>query len=271
MLVEEQNGTGFWSSYYIGLDSSSTNPDFSIGSSKYTLLLSNVEKFYTNYCNRYAVTNVKGTRTFYYWGKEDFGLVGESQETPTPVTSSNLPFDLSKLSKIAGGWRISYFLDTDGNIYSEGINRETYGINGLGVESRQTLQQIPRSKFNDENVIDVVSCGQRLQGTIALTDEGNLYGWGKKDYIGLGNKSEYQTYIQTPVLLDTPFLNGRRTITSITGGNNFFVVTCSDGTVWGTGNNSSGILGRWIGVERGDSNSRYRSAFTWVECPELEN
>ena len=59
-------------------------------------------------------------------------------------------------------------------------------------------------------------------------------------------------------------------IETIVGGNGFAIGITADGKVYATGNNSLGVLGRWIGVSRGDSNSRYRTAFDWVECPELE-
>lgn len=49
----------------------------------------------------------------------------------------------------------------------------------------------------------------------------------------------------------------------------WFVAVKSDGSVWGTGSNLYGVLGRWAGGERKVS-SRYKTAFDWVECPELE-
>ncbi len=50
----------------------------------------------------------------------------------------------------------------------------------------------------------------------------------------------------------------------------YFIAIKNDGTVYGTGSNKYGILGRWIGIDRKTPNSRYKTAFEWVECTELE-
>lgn len=44
-----------------------------------------------------------------------------------------------------------------------------------------------------------------------------------------------------------------------------------EGRVFATGSNSRGLFGRWLNDKRNAINSRYRTAFKWVECPELEN
>ena len=59
-------------------------------------------------------------------------------------------------------------------------------------------------------------------------------------------------------------------VVQLASGNGFYIAIKSDGTVWGTGTNTYGILGRWIGIDRKQPNSRYKTAFDWVECPELE-
>ena len=53
-------------------------------------------------------------------------------------------------------------------------------------------------------------------------------------------------------------------------GTGFFIAVKNDGSVWGTGSNVYGILGRWRGADRNSPNSCYHTAFEWVECPELE-
>ena len=59
-------------------------------------------------------------------------------------------------------------------------------------------------------------------------------------------------------------------VVQIVAGNEFAIAVTKDGKVYGTGSNVNGILGRWIGIDRNSPNSRYKTAFEWVECPELE-
>ncbi|MFG6319988.1 MAG: hypothetical protein K1W33_09125 [Clostridia bacterium] len=111
-----------------------------------------------------------------------------------------------------------------------------------------------------EKIID----GCYDKGYIILGESGKLYGAGicKNIGDGAGKTGEINTVLHE-IHCDERFV-------SVVGGNGFAVAITKDGKVYATGNNSYGVLGRWIGVSRGDSNSRYRTAFEWVECPELE-
>ncbi|MNV87477.1 hypothetical protein D3C71_1816010 [compost metagenome] len=59
-------------------------------------------------------------------------------------------------------------------------------------------------------------------------------------------------------------------VKQIVGGNRFFIAVKNDGTIWGTGNNSNGILGRWIDSDGNYASSNFETAFKWVRCPNLE-
>lgn len=86
--------------------------------------------------------------------------------------------------------------------------------------------------------------------------------FGPNSVLGLGkNSSEWVdkfTYLNIDNISSLHVLNG------------LIVVVKKDGTVWGTGSNSNGVLGRWIGVGRSTTGSRYKTAINWVRCPELE-
>ena len=71
-------------------------------------------------------------------------------------------------------------------------------------------------------------------------------------------------------MTETRELTGINEVEQLVAGNGFYIAVKKDGTVWGTGLNINGILGRWIGIDRKQPNSRYKTAFEWVECPELE-
>ncbi len=110
-----------------------------------------------------------------------------------------------------------------------------------------------------EGIEKIHRCGHVY---IALTKKGNLYGWGPKAYLGIGENSYQDNYTITKLPIND--------VADISVGPAWFVAVKKDGTVWGTGSNTNGILGRWIGIDRKQPNSRYKTAFDWVECPELE-
>ena len=97
---------------------------------------------------------------------------------------------------------------------------------------------------------------------IVLTEEGNVYGWGYKKDLGIGTTS---TEIQT-----TPIKLPIENVKEIKTGNGFMLVIKEDGTVWGTGSNTTGALGRWQYADGRYSESYYKTAFDWVRCPDLE-
>ena len=116
--------------------------------------------------------------------------------------------------------------------------------------------------FGGEKVKSVVS-SNAISSYLVLTEGGNLYTWGIGNRIGINR--EDSSIIRTPVKIE-----GMSDVIQITAGKGYFIAIKKDGSVFGTGSNSFGILGRWKGVGRGDSNSRYKTALNWVECPELE-
>ena len=101
------------------------------------------------------------------------------------------------------------------------------------------------------------------EGNFVLSADGNVYGCGRKYYLGIGDdKSDCQmTWMKV-------YSNGDAC--QIASGNGWTVIITDDGIVYGTGFNQNGVLGRWIGTDRKMPNSRYRTAYDWVECPDLE-
>lgn len=95
-----------------------------------------------------------------------------------------------------------------------------------------------------------------------LTRQGNLYGWGPKSYLGINSTSSGDNYEIYKLDLTN--------VDDIVCGNGWCVCVLKDGRVFGTGKNLYGVLGRWMGTARSTANSRYQTAFEWVECPELE-
>ncbi|MFG6319607.1 MAG: hypothetical protein K1W33_07140 [Clostridia bacterium] len=150
--------------------------------------------------------------------------------------------------------RQSYILDENGKLYYSGD-----GANYIGAPANTGDYKEWTGNINGEKVKDIVGNGREY---IILTENGNLYGWGTENRLGKGTSST--NVISEPEKL--PITD----VEQIAAGPNWYVAVKKDGTVWGTGSNTYGVLGRWIGIDRKQPNSRYKTAFEWVECPELE-
>ncbi len=215
------------------------------------------------------------------WGTFYYGLGKEEHPELVLMSDNVLDFDACTsyrgiVKKTDGiytwGMRQSEFLNIDSQTLVEITNKEIW--NGAGnwksIQSGLTdgfligenyivSQKLNGSRINlDENIIKVCSGGAWL----FLSDTGNLYGFGNSKFLGDGQGS-----LGTSVK-DIKLINSGNKFVNIVCGSNFAIAYTGDGKVYATGTNELGILGRWKGAPR--SAGRYRTAFEWVECPELE-
>ena len=110
-----------------------------------------------------------------------------------------------------------------------------------------------------EKMIDVASTSL---SHILLSESGKVYGCGLDSRIGNGKGNLGGVTYELSCIFD------KEKVTSVAAGNEFVVCITESGNVYGTGSNVNGVLGRWKGAPR--DSGRYRTAFEWVECPELE-
>ena len=110
-----------------------------------------------------------------------------------------------------------------------------------------------------EKMIDVTSTSR---SHILLSESGKIYGCGLDSRIGNGKGDLGGATYALSCVFD------KEKVISVAAGNEFVVCITESGNVYGTGSNVNGILGRWRGAPR--NSGRYRTAFEWVECPELE-
>ena len=236
-----------------------------VNKTTFTKILSNVAMFSTGTNDDY-LTKIAFTKDgkAYYFGKNYTGLGSTATGSPIVPTEFTFPtilgnidninkwlqtgsfrsFAITKAGKLymSGNW---YHMFDGGNPSSIDFNEFTYGLDALG---------------NDETIIDVVNC--HVQGALMLTNKGRLFGYGSGKTLGIGKSSGDN--------VNNQYISSMSDVIQISSGNGFYIAVKSDGTVWGTGSNTYGILGRWIGIDRKQPNSRYKTAFEWVECPELE-
>ena len=129
-------------------------------------------------------------------------------------------------------------LMTDGTIWGTGYNG--YGQLGLGnTTNRQILTQMDTTTNTIEGKTPkYISCGKRH--TIVLMTDGTIWGTGENAFgqLGLNDTTNRQTLTR----MDTTMIEGR-TPQYISCGSETSYTLMTDGTIWGTGNNSNGQLG----------------------------
>lgn len=149
----------------------------------------------------------------YGMGYNTYGSLGlghtNEVTTPTRLTS------LSNIASITMGRNASFFVHTNGQVYSTGRGDIAQG---------STLQ------VNSPTLISGLSNIKKVSGTIALATNGNVYGWGNSDLLGLG--VDYSS-IKTPTIL--PLSNVRDVVMDETGYSTIFITTAND--MYGTGSN----------------------------------
>ena len=190
--------------------------------------------------------------------KYTFGAHGNggSMSTNTlPNKVASIWSEAGKLkSVLLNNWNNAWLVGENYTV-TDGICMDTGLCNGRG----ETVDRSPEILPTSEKIISAVFDGS----FICLGESGKLYGAGLADYLGENSNETKVSY--NGVLHE---LKSDEKFVQIVGGNHFAVAVTSDGRVFGTGSNQNGVLGRWSGAPR--TAGRYRTAYDWVECPELE-
>ncbi|XP_020293345.1 secretion-regulating guanine nucleotide exchange factor-like [Pseudomyrmex gracilis] len=120
------------------------------------------------------------------WGANSHGQLGQGMlfeqcVLPQEVNLSGCSLRSENIRKIVGGAGHTLILDTNGRVYSCGLNNK--GQAGVDVKQKNvlTFQQI--HSLEHETIVDVC-CG--WDSSAALTRDGDLYVWGSNRYGQLG-------------------------------------------------------------------------------------
>lgn len=130
-------------------------------------------------------------------------------------------------------YNITILLMNDGTLYGSGY--DAYGQLGFGSTSVTQYTFIQLTNPNGKTPI-ALSCGNNH--TIILMNDATIYGSGYNYYGQLGNGTNTDSTVFTQM---TAISN--KTPKSISCGLDFTIVLMSDGTIYGSGVNSSGQLG----------------------------
>jgi len=150
-------------------------------------------------------------------------------------------------------------LTSQGNVFTAGAS--TVGLLGTGVITpTNTFTQIDPSYFNNEKVVQIAGSYTNGLDTIpdtcmyAITDAGNLYGWGRGDSgcLGVGlvvNRTtpvkinKVTTYTQGPNYSSLSAVAVKKVVTSSSAANQFTFVIDENDELHAAGKNANGNLG----------------------------
>jgi alpha-tubulin suppressor-like RCC1 family protein len=130
---------------------------------------------------------------------------------------------------VSAGYGHILGLDQDGHVWSSGCN--TYKQLGRNTEKKE--DNTTPQKISDLPRIVQVSAGYRH--SLAMAEDGSLYGWGHNSHGQLGDG----TLVDTVQPVKIPIEN----VTYVLSGYDFSFVLKDDGSVWGWGRNAGGWFG----------------------------
>ncbi len=230
---------------YVGIEPARTS-NFA-----FTIVQNEVEDFYCS--GRWKIS--KKNDGIYFWGSANGGSMKQSA---TPIKIDEIWNNTGNLkSVLLSNWN-NIWMVGENNTVTDGICKSgTIVCSGRG----NTSDNSPAVLTAPEKIVSAVYNNSFL----CLGDKGTIYGAGMCAYLGEGTEGMSNKYngILHEVKTGEKFIQ-------LVGGNGFAIAITEDGKVFGTGSNTNGILGRWIGIDRKQPNSRYKTAYDWVECPELE-
>ena len=180
----------------------------------------------------------------YAWGSNAYGQLGNGTTTnssvPVAVKIAGTPLAGKTIVQIAAGANHNMVLTSDGAVY-------TWGWNYHGQLGNNT-------KTNSNTIVAVQTIGTPIAGkkivkiaagqghSLALTDDGMVYAWGRNDTGQLGNNATTDAMLPVAVTVTgTPMSN--KTIVEIASGARHSLAIDSSGKVYAWGHNGSGQLG----------------------------
>ena len=180
----------------------------------------------------------------YAWGSNAYGQLGNGTTTnssvPVAVKIAGTPLAGKTIVQIAAGANHNMVLTSNGTVYA-------WGWNYHGQLGNNT-------KTNSNTIVAVQTIGTPLAGkkivkiaagqghSLALTDDGRVYTWGRNDTGQLGNNATTDAMLPVAVTVTgTPMNN--KTIIEIASGARHSLAIDSSGKVYAWGHNGSGQLG----------------------------
>ena len=175
-----------------------------------------------------CATAVRSDGTLWGIGQGDHGrmFVGEGNKS----TWTQEPYGLTNWVKCSSGYDFSFALRDDGTLWGCGSVENGRLENGWSSgASRSSPVQVGGAEWID------FSCG--VFTTLAIKDDGTMWGWGQDTHGALGNGSPGNRTTRTQVGSDTDWAQ-----IECAGRSSFGIKT--DGTLWSWGDGELGVTGQ---------------------------
>lgn len=168
----------------------------------------------------------------YSWGQNAYGQLGDgttvNKYTPSLVSS----LADKNIVKVAAAGYYSLALTADGEVYGWGNN--SYG-QSAEVLNGDVHEPTVISSLSDKGIVQIYAGENHA---MALTNSGEVYGWGNNTYGQLGNSS----YANSSPVIHIPNYSNKN-IKQLSLGTRHTVALTQDGDVYATGSNEYGQLG----------------------------
>ena len=184
-------------------------------------------------CGRYHTLFLCSDGTVYGAGRNSGGDIGldstSDYDTPTQIDPNY--FSDSGVGMIFCGYRNSFFVCMNGNVYGTGDNGDgELGINTISTE----YTPVEITFFSDNKTVNYIAAHDTY--TLFVCSDRNVYSCGDNNDGKLGDGS-------IELLLQPTLYSFSKTITSFAGSNNHSLFLCSDGSVYSCGYGGNGALG----------------------------
>ena len=133
-----------------------------------------------------------GTRTLFSWGNNNYGQLGQNNQTQF---SSPIQIPGTTWSSINSGAQHSLAIKTDNTLWSWGLNQ--FGRLGQNnTTPRSSPVQIPGTSWSSLGK----SASENATHTMAIKTDGTLWSWGSNSYgtLGQNNQIFYSSPVQIP-------------------------------------------------------------------------
>jgi alpha-tubulin suppressor-like RCC1 family protein len=161
------------------------------------------------------------------WGDNVYGQLGDGtiteRVTPTDVA------DGRDWAAVSGGWLHTMAIRGDGTLWGWGRNASGQ----LGIPTVTDEQLDPLQVGSDSNWRSVGAGGSH---TLAIKDDGTLWGWGDNSVGEIGDGTTTSRLAPTRVGSDSDW-------SSVSAGGSHTLAIKDDGTLWGWGDNRYGQVG----------------------------
>jgi RCC1 and BTB domain-containing protein len=172
------------------------------------------------------------------WGRNDWGQLGHGSMNDffnKPLMIEVLSSEC--ISTICCGSHHSIVLTENGEVYAWGQNR--LGQIGNGEECSSELKPI-KINIYDEHRIIAISCGSFH--SIALSENGGVYGWGSNQYGQLGVSKEKRV-CNSPTFIKISENKNELAFKKVSCGPYYTLILSTHGDIYGFGSNKYGQLG----------------------------